>query len=65
MDKFDWDNDYDKENTRVIVMLIDDNSDQVINAAESHLKDLVIVEQNGTTYYIIDGDTFQLWATTT
>ena len=61
MDKIDWDNDYDKENTRVIVMLIDDDSDEIINAAESHLKELVLLEENGVTYYIIDGDTFQMW----
>ena len=61
MDKFNWNNDYDKENTRVIVMLIDDDSDEIINAAESHLKDLVLIEENDGTYYIIDGDTFQVW----
>jgi hypothetical protein len=61
MDKFDWNDDFDKENTRVVVMLIDDDSDEIINAAESHLKDLVLLEVNGVTYYIIDGDTFQLW----
>ena len=61
MDKFDWNDDYVKENTRVVVMLINDNTGEVINAAESHLMDLIIVENNGVTYYVIDGDTFQLW----
>lgn len=61
MDKFDWDEEYDKENTRVIVALIDDDNDQVINAAESYLMDVEVVEENGVTYYIIDGDSFQYW----
>jgi len=61
LDKFTWNSDYDMDNSTIIVMLIDDSSDEIINAGESHLKDLEIVEQNGVTYYIIDGDTFQLW----
>ncbi|HAW21570.1 MAG TPA: hypothetical protein DCX14_15415 [Flavobacteriales bacterium] len=61
MDKFDWDGDYDMDNTTIIVVLIDDNSDEVINVAESHLKELEIVENGGVTYYVIDGDTYQLW----
>ena len=31
------------DNTTIIVVLIDDNSDEVINVAESHLKELEIV----------------------
>lgn len=61
LDKFTWNSDYDKDNSTIIVMLIDDASDEVINAGESHLKDLEIIEENGITYYIIDGDTYQLW----
>jgi hypothetical protein len=61
MAKFDWNQDYDKENTRFVVMLLNDNTGEVINAVESYLMDLIIVENNGVTYYVIDGDTFQLW----
>lgn len=59
--KFTWNGDYDKDNSTIVVMLIDDNTSEIINAAESHLKDVVIIEQNGITYYVIDGDTYQLW----
>jgi hypothetical protein len=64
MDKFTWNGDYDKDNSTIVVMLIDDNSGEIINAVESHLKNLIIVEQNGVTYYVIDGDTYQLFAGT-
>ena len=49
------------ENTRVIVSVINDNSGKVINAVEEHLMETEIVEVDGVTYYIIDGDTFQKW----
>ncbi len=61
MDKFDWNEDYNKENSKVVVMLLNGNTGEVINAVESHLMDLIIVEDNGVTYYVIDGDTFQLF----
>ncbi|GEM_PF-505499 len=62
MDKFDWSEDYDKDNSTIVAMIIDDNTGEIINAVESHLKDLVIVEEGGVTYYVIDGDTYQLFA---
>jgi hypothetical protein len=61
LDAFTWDNDYDMDNTRVIALLINDNTGRVINAVESHLLETEIIEENGRTYYIIDGDTFQKW----
>ena len=61
MDSFEWNEDYIKENSTVVVMLLNDNTGEVINAVESELMDLIIVENNGVTYYVIDGDTFQLW----
>lgn len=61
MDKFDWNEDYVKENCRIVAMLINQSTGEIINAAESHLKDLVLHENNGVTYYIIDGDTYQLF----
>ena len=61
LDAFTWDNDYEMENTRVIVLLINDNSGKVINAVESHLLETEIFEEAGITYYVIDGDTFQKW----
>ncbi len=61
LDAFTWDNAYVMENTRVIALLINDNTGKVINAVESHLLETEIIEENGVTYYIFDGDTFQMW----
>lgn len=60
-DKFTWDSDYSKENSTVVLMLIDETNGEVINAAESPLIDVVIYEEAGVTYYVIDGDTFQVF----
>lgn len=60
-DEFTWDSEYDMDNTRVIALLIDDDNDRVVNAVEAHLMESEIVEENGQTYYVIEGDTFQLW----
>jgi len=61
LDAFTWDDDYIMDNTRIIVLLLNDNSGKVINVVEEHLMETEIVEVDGVTYYVIDGDTFQKW----
>lgn len=56
-----WDADFNKDNSRIVAMLIDENTDKIINAAESGLLDYEEVVSGGETIYIIEGDTYELW----
>jgi hypothetical protein len=58
IDPFTWNSDYKKEDSRIVAMLLNNSNGNVINATESHLIAYEEVEVGGTTYYVIDGDTY-------
>lgn len=60
LDKFTWSSDYAKENSRIVAMLVNTSSGDVINAAESELIEYEVIEENGFTYYVFEGDTFKI-----
>lgn len=62
LDKFNWNDDYDQENSRIVVMLVNTSNGSVINAVQSELLSYQVVEENGITYHVIDGDSFRLSA---
>lgn len=61
-DRMEWNSDYDLANTTVVVMLIDGNTDEVINAAEAHIIPTEISEIDGKTVYITDGGTYEYYS---
>lgn len=62
-DRFTWDTDYVPENSRIVVMLIDDSNDEVINAGESHLLETTITvdSETGATIYTIEGTDYEVF----
>lgn len=60
IDKFTWNDDYKKSDSRIVAMLLNSSNGTVINATESVLIPYEEVDVDGVTYYIIDGDTFQM-----